>query len=215
MSNRSWEELREQMERLSFSDKFNLIKKMNDTSAFYLERNEASAVRYNGYLTTVEDKGVRLSGGDYYVYLWKHAWGDPFYVGSGKGDRWTSKGGRCDEFYLHLDSADAIVYLILSGVDSKTARVYERYVSANITDAGYTLTNGDNNAEYKSKEARDRLMARCKEIEGIDLTRKVESAVLNIVSHKSLKVDYRITDIFQMEYGTDFFSRNYVFNKAK
>lgn len=106
------------------------------------------------------------------------------------------------------------MYLVLDGVDSKTAHLYERYVSANLTFGGYTLANGDNNAEYKTDAARERLASRCKEIEGLELTQKVESAVLNILNHEP-HCDYRITDKFLMEYGADYFSRNYIFNRRK
>ena len=213
MVKRSMDELIETVAKLPFYDKLRMTKRMNDFSGPGYYRNSAALLQYDGYLAVETDRGVRVGDGDYYVYLWKHAWGDPFYVGSGKGPRWTSKGGRCDDFYFHLDAADAVVYLVLSGVDSKTAHLYERYVSANMTYGGYTLANGDNNAEYKSEEARERMMARCKSVEGLELTKKVENAVINMVGHTSSRANYRVTDTFLMEYGTDYFSRNYVFNK--
>lgn len=209
MSKDIFAEIQEAMNRMSFSERLNMIKRMNDSPVLNGNRVSTSRLLWDGYLTTVTEKAVREETGEHYVYLWKHAWGDPFYVGSGKGSRWTNKNGRCDDFYLHLDAGDAVVYLVLNGVDSKTARLYERYVSANITYGGYTLANGDNNAEYKSEEARERLMAKCKEIEGLVLTRKVEGAVLSILNHEA-KCDYRITDKFLMDYGADYFSRNYM-----
>lgn len=204
----------EAVEKMPFHEKLGMLKRVYGATCLDSIRSRAVLLRFDGYLASVFDKGVCEGTGDYYVYLWKHAWGDPFYVGSGKIDRWTDKNGRCDDFYLHLDAGDAVVYRVLSGVDSKTARLYERYVSANISAAGYTLANGDNNAEYKSSEARDRMMARCKQIEGLDLTNRVESAVLHIVGHDP-GCDYRVTDRFLMEYGTDYFSRKYIFDKNR
>ena len=197
------------VESLPFSGKIEMVKQINDTFRGMGVNTGVSMLSHQGYLRIVDDKGVCNGEDDHYVYLWKHCWGDPFYVGSGKGKRWTNKNTRCDDFYLHLDAADAVVYLILDGVDNKTARLYERYVSANLTYAGYTLANGDNNAEYKSKAARERMMARCKEIEGQELTQKIENAVLSILSHEA-NCDYRVTDAFIMEYGADYFSRNYM-----
>lgn len=214
MSKDIFAEIQEAMNRMSFSERLNMIKRMNDSPVLNGNRVSTSRLLWDGYLTTVTEKAVREETGEHYVYLWKHAWGEPFYVGSGKGDRGTMKGGRCNDFFLHLDAADAVVYLVLSGVDSKTARLYERYVSANLTYAGFTLANGDNNAEYKSEDAKERLMRRCKDIEGLDLTKRVEEAVLGIVNHTPRTADYRVTDAFLMEYGTDYFSRNYVFNKG-
>lgn len=205
-------DLRDRIEKLSFLEKLSMVKQINEMSALGLIRNRAAVLQYDGYLTTYTREGICDGDGDHYVYLWRHAWGDPFYVGSGKGDRWTSKNGRCDDFYLHLDAGDAVVYRVLSGVDSKTAHLYERYVSANLSATGYALANGDNNAEYKSDEARERMLARCKQIEGLDLTKRIEGAVLNIIGHEP-RCDYRITDHFLMEYGTDCFSRKYIFNK--
>lgn len=202
----------ESVDKMSFSDKLRMVKQINGMAAFNNTRSRAAILRYDGYLASIIGESVCEGDDEHYVYLWKHAWGDPFYVGSGEGDRWTSLGGRCDDFYLHLDAGDAAVYRVLSGVDAKTARLYEKYVSANLSNAGYTLANGDNNAEYKSDDARERMMARCKQIEGLDLTKRVEGAVMKIIGHES-RCDYRVTDHFLMEYGTDYFSRKYVFSK--
>lgn len=168
---------------------------------------------WDGYLKKIESKCVRAGEDDCYVYLWRHAWGDPFYVGSGKGTRWTSKNGRCTDFYLHLDQADAVVYLVLDGVDAKTARLYENYVSVNLGRAGYTLANGDNNFEYATSASQQRMIEKCDKLAGTELTMRVENAVLSIIGDRPT-CDYRITDAFIMERGADYFSRNYVFNKV-
>lgn len=91
----------------------------------------SSSVHLDGYAESEEFKfAVNGNGGEYYVYLWKHMFGDVFYVGSGKGDRWTEKNRSSNkEFLKHIDAGDAVVYKILVDVDKNTARKFEQYVS--------------------------------------------------------------------------------------
>ena len=207
-------ELQKQYDEMSFVDKIKLIKSMNDLSANTFGNYEIRKMEWDGYLEAVQDKAVRLQNDEYYVYIWRHAWGGPFYVGSGKNDRWLTKNGRCNDFYLHLDQADAVVYKVLDGVDSHTARLFEKYVSVNLIEAGYTLVNGDNNIEYLSEEARKRRVDSCKQIDGHELAEKVQKATLDILYDKP-KCDYRITDMFLMEYGADYFSKKYIWSKNR
>lgn len=204
----AFEEYIEWFDNLSFSEKLEQTRKIIQTNLLSVGDCHLCALRLDGYLQKFANEGVRENSGDYYVYLWKHAWGEPFYVGSGTGDRWTSKCPRCDGFYSHLDAGDAIVYKILDGVDGRTARMYEQYVSANLTTAGYPLVNGDNNVLGKSKGARDRLMEKCSQVKNCDLTSRVEKAVFDILNHNA-KCDYRITSEFIKEYGANYFSRKY------
>lgn len=202
-----YENIAKSYEALSFIEKIKFIK-----SAVFVTNNFNCDVRclmYDGYLKKITKHKFCSSGGEYYVYLWRHAWGDPFYVGSGKGDRWTTKNGRCNDFFLHLNQADAVVYKILDGVDERTARLFEKYVSVNLVEAGYTLANGDNNTEYMTEAARKRRVDSCKEIDSHELAYGVQKAVLDILYDKP-GCDYFITDKFIMEYGADYFSRNYM-----
>ena len=199
---------------LPFSEKLGAIKSINDFSRAGILRSSASLLSYSGYLKEFEEMGVYCDTGEHYVYLWKHAWGDPFYVGCGKNSRWKTKNSRCDDFYLHLDAGDAIVYMVLDGVDEKTARLYEKYVSVNLTRAGYTLANGDNNLEYMSPAARERFCTRCDSLDDDELTQRVQSTVLRILNHDA-GCDYRVVDAFLMEYGTDYFSRNHWLDKQE
>lgn len=198
----------EAMAKLTFAEKIQMSKRVIDFTTPSMLNTQASILSYDGYLTTVTDKTVRVGEGSHGVYLWKHAWGDPFYVGSGKGDRWKNRSSRCDDFFLHIDQGDAVVYMVLDGVDAATARAYERYVSVNLSRAGYTLANGDNNFEYATESLRHTFLRNCAEIEGDELTRRVEVAVLEILCHDP-KCDYRITEAFLMSYGTDYFSQNH------
>lgn len=197
-----------EFEGLSFCDKIRAVKKINDMCRDGDVEHRVTMLGYDGYLKTVEKYAVDVGSGEHYVYLWRHAWGDPFYVGSGKGDRWKSKSGRCNDFYLHLDQADAVVYRILTGVDLHTARLFEKYVSVNLIEAGCTLANGDNNTEYLSEDARKRRVSECATIDNHVLAGKVRGAVFGILNDQP-RCDYRATDRFIMARGADYFSRNY------
>lgn len=169
---------------------------------------KAGMVRHDGYLASVTSEAARDDSGKYCVYLWKHAWGEPFYVGSGVGKRWKSKNPRCDGFYSHIDAGDAVAYKVLDGVSEKTARRYECYVSVCLSSAGFALVNGDNNVGRVGAGTEKRLKSLCSKIEKEELTREVEKALMRIINHNP-GCDYRITNAFLKEYGTDYFSRNF------
>ena len=203
----AYEDFIKSYEESSFVEKIKFIKNVKSVMSNLCLG--VSRLMWDGYLGNITKHEVRCSSGEYYVYLWRHAWGDPFYVGSGKNTRWIDKRGRCDDFYLHLDQADAVIYKVLDGVDSKTARLFEKYVSVNLVEGGYTLANGDNNTEYMTDDARQRRVDSCKEIDKHELASKVQKAVLDIL-YDDPECDYFITDKFIMEYGADYFSRNYI-----
>lgn len=208
MSN-AWDEWVKKVEESSFTDKIRIVKDINDRFCVGDVSHDVWKIGAYGYLMAYEKDSVYGGEGEYYVYLWKHAWGDPFYVGSGKNDRWLTKNPRCDDFYLHLDQADAVVYKILEGVDLHTSRLFEKYVSVNLVEAGYTLANGDNNPEYMTDAARARRVAECGEIDKHELAPNVQREVLRILNERT-KCDYRVTDTFLRQHGTDYFSRNYI-----
>jgi hypothetical protein len=197
------------VERMSFKEKIEMVKTVNSVSGGGHINFEVWKLASDGYLKAIEHRTIYREDGEHYVYLWKHAWGDPFYVGSGKNYRWTNKSARCNDFYLHLDQADAVVYKILDGVDEHTARLFEKYVSVNLVEAGYTLANGDNNPEYMADGARKRRVDSCKEIDKHELSSAVQNTVCCILCD-SPKCDYRVTDKFIMENGADYFSRTYM-----
>lgn len=196
-------------EKMSFVDKIKFSKTVYDFTIPREVEYGVSALIYNGYLREIEEKCVFAGEEEYYVYLWKHAWGGPFYVGSGKNNRWRTKNGRCDDFYLHLDQADAVVYKVLDGVDAKTAHLYEKYISVSLTQAGYTLANGDYNYEYASEKTQENMKVACEKYSKLPLSPQVESAVLGILGHEP-RCDYRVTDGFIMKYGVNYFSSQYM-----
>lgn len=207
------ESIAEAFARLSFAERLDFSRRINVSFCNRVNRGVSHLLWY-GRLAERESHVVRHGDGDYYVYLWRHAWGEPFYVGSGRNYRWMDIGTRCNDFYLHLDQADAVVYMVLAGVDVKTARAYEKYISVNLGQAGYVLANGDNNYTYATEKARSKMILRCKELTGSELTSKVENAVLGILGDDS-RCDYRVTDEFIMKHGADYFSRNYLSGRRK
>lgn len=204
----AYEELVDYYESAPFHEKISMTSRVVATGRTLELDRALSGLTFDGFLEKVENKAVVADEGEHYVYLWTHRWGDPFYVGSGKGGRWLDKGGRCEEFYRHLDRADAVVYLVLRGVDSKTAHLYEKYLSVSLCQAGYNLANGDNNLSRLTPEARERRIASCDKISGQELTKRVEGALLEIVRDAPW-CDYRVTNQFLVLNGSNYFSRRY------
>lgn len=202
----TFDEYNRYFDGLTFAGKLDEVRRMELASAKLLVENRVSLVSFDGYLRALVTKAVQECAGNYCVYLWKHAWGEPFYVGSGTGNRWKSKSSRCDDFYLHIDAADAVVYKIIDGVDRNTARLYECYVSASLSAAGYVLANSDNNIAKSSDSEKERIISKCSLVEGSDLTKAVENAVFEVINHNP-RCDHRITSAFLEKYGTDHFSR--------
>ncbi len=192
---------------LPFHKRLAFVKQVNETS-FHRINYYTTSLSYRGYLVDVAEKAVQCNEGEHYVYLWRHAWGEPFYVGRGTGDRWLCKNDRCDDFFPHIDKGDAVPYLVLCGVDAKTAREYERYVSVNLVRAGYTLVNSDNNPARNNRIDWDKVYGKLALLENNELTSKVRSSVEKILCHDP-KCDYRVTENFLRFYGNDYFSRNF------
>lgn len=195
-------------EKMSFCEKVAFTRRVMEATHNNYIGYDLSSLYWNGYLKKTDKYCVLGSGGTYYVYLWRHAWGEPFYVGCGRGDRWTVKSPRCDDFYSHLDKADAVVYKVLDGVDSHTARMFEKYISVNLVEAGYALVNGDNNPSRMSEEKRIRAVESCVEIGELELSSLVQKATIDILKDEP-KCDYRVTKEFIDRNGSDCFSRNF------
>lgn len=164
---------------------------------YFTDSAPCSCMEFDGFVYDDESKCVYFDDGEYYVYVWKHNYGEFFYVGSGKKDRWKSIHGRCKEFYNHIDKADAVVYKVLDGIDVKTARQCERYLSANMSLAGYKLANSDwsyNNARFT--ELSD------------TMKEAIEKSILNIQKDNKPS-ECRKTMVFLERNGDHFFSEKY------
>ncbi len=79
--------------------------------------------------------------GEHYVYMWKHANGIPYYIGSGKGQRWKNIGSgvRSDTFCSHLNQLDSVCYMVYAGMTEKQAREAEFCCIYMLSSLGYNL----------------------------------------------------------------------------
>ena len=190
-----------EFEKMSFSDKIKMVKSIASI------RHKYNFIKYNGYIAEKTNFAIANGEDEYYVYLWKHIDGDVFYVGSGKGDRYRSK-NRNDEFLRHIDKGDAVVYIVLCGVDFKTARFYERYLSGSLGMAEYVLSNGDNNIIHIGEDKFKRWLDDNESKLNNELTRKIEDAIVNGIL---LDDDFRAShfysiQFFRKECGDTYFS---------
>ena len=162
---------------------------------------------YDGCLEHSDKIAVRGDGGECYVYVWKHAFGRPFYVGSGKGGRWLNK-NRKPDFLKHIDMADAIVYKVLTNVDRKTAYECEKFVSLLFTLHEVELSNKDNNAMLKhTKITPDEFERMLEE----PIYKEIKSVVLNrVLGADDLPYEAALgQEEFKKHYGNSYFSNLY------
>ena len=202
-----FEEIKAAFNKAPFVDRISICR----SSYLISGEHECFPLQYDGYVTIKSDMAVECSSGCYYVYLWKHMFGDVFYVGEGHGDRCKVISNRPDSFYNHIDKGDAVVYVILRGVNRDTARFYERYLSICLGLAGSSLANRDNSVvRIGSERARAWLSDNESSIER-DLTKCVEEALLNRIlgDTKFSGRDVLKTIRFVEHYGDSYFSTKY------
>ena len=72
-------------------------------------------IENEGYVCAKNELSLDYASGDYYVYLWKHMFGEPFYIGKGKDNRWKSI-QRNDSFTSHINKGDGVVYKVVYGI---------------------------------------------------------------------------------------------------
>ena len=142
-------------------------------------------------------------GGNYYVYMWKHLDGTPFYIGSGKGNRWLAHGlkARTSDFLEHLNRKDAIVDIVSCGLTEEKAREAEFCCVHSLTAMGFNLAqtvwnchkiNGD--AIQKQADRYDYLMT-------YPHCRDTVEAVETLLNAKEDKYDLAaIHEIYENEY---------------
>ena len=194
-------------------ENMNLIEKLklSDLAATMLKQSsvsfETSTLAANGFCLSTDRLSPHGTGGEYYVYLWKHALTNKvFYVGSGKGERWTTKFGRSEAFYKEIDSGDAVVYKIADCLSEKEARQYEQYASISLSLAEFKLSNRDNNVVLKSDKSTERAIKRNDELSNAEFTKLFEDAMINIVGDIP-RVNYEIIANFKKRYGANYFSK--------
>ena len=194
-----------EFEEMSFSDRVKFVKQ----SA--LLKHKYNLIKYDGYVSLKYDFAISRDEGESYVYLWKHMDGDIFYVGSGQGERYKNKHGRSDDFFKHIDKGDAVVYMILSGVDVKTARFYERYLSGSLGLADCVLANKDNNILYIGEGKFNRWLKDNKSDLDNELTSEIENVIINrvLIDHDFRASHFYSIQAFREECGDDWFSSRF------
>ena len=111
--------------------------------------------------------------GEHFVYVWKHANGIPFYVGSGKGRRSKDiSHARPDKFYAELFAFDAVLCYIALDVSKEAARFIENYCSFVLSKKGINLTNKDGNVFFMTEKSTKRR-------EEMYNSRKVETTIID------------------------------------
>lgn len=170
-----------------------------------------SMIRFDGCVRKKTDFAVIKESGECYVYLWKHMYGNVFYIGSGFGDRWTKLSGRNDDFYAHIDAGDAVAYKIIDGISKKESMLFERYISLSFHLAGKSTVNRDNricgtvcDAEEEAAKMRKNLLAEEDVI-------SVEDAILNkILMDRDFELgDVMARDRFLHDCGCRYFTQKY------
>lgn len=196
---------------MTFSDKCKAIKCMKNLSAGLV--SDISPIRWDGYVAKKESYAYVQDEGDCYVYLWRHINGDPFYVGSGRKDRWTQK-NRNDRFLREIDKGDAVVYKVVTGINRPLAYLYEKYISCSLSLGEFDLCNSDNIINDKSKERdfKDWMYSEKSELES-ERCKKIEEAVSNIMMDDNFSYSCHLeTAKFLKVFGEHYFSET--FNKT-
>ena len=153
-----------------------LYDKVRDTIDINQRLEMHEWISYRGFVSAKDEFAHKTREGEYYVYIWKHMFGKPFYVGSGHGYRWIDIHCRNRLFYAELDKGDAVVYKVIDGLKEADARYFETYVSLSLDLAGVELSNLDNrvrasqvrNVEaYKERLSEMRNHAHALEVENV------------------------------------------------
>lgn len=133
----------EQINGMSEQEKQRLLSLVEEDCKIATHRYYATLLHYTKALSQNEDCEW-FGEGEYCVYMWLHADGTPFYVGSGKGNRWKST-NRNDRFFEETAKLDTFVVKIVDGLTQEESREAEFCLSHYLSYNGYRLANWDNN----------------------------------------------------------------------
>jgi hypothetical protein len=199
-----WDELVSAFENSDLSAKISMCCKANTVY------NSIDTIWRNGYVRCDESCAVCCGTGEYYVYVWKHLTGLPFYVGSGKNDRWSQKCNRGDRFYSEIDAGDAVVYKVAKGLDVKTARLIERYLSLSFAIAGIKLANGDNGIDEIGVTGAKRWIAANSNALSGETIKDIEKVIVHNVLNDTKCCVREVAEMnnFIANCGRNFFSTN-------
>jgi hypothetical protein len=162
----------------------------------------ACLLRYDRAFEQDDDYQV-YGDGEYHVYMWLHANGTPFYVGSGKGNRWKQSKGRNERFYEETKHLDTLVCKLVDGLTSQEAREAEFCLSHYLTYNGYKLANWDNNYQrcVDDKQAKKRVEKFVRLMKKDHNNTTISRAISKMIPHK-MPCEYKfIREQYEINYG--------------
>lgn len=135
----------------------------------------------------MHENAVCYGDGEYCVYFWQiDDSGQVFYVGSGKGYRFsdTNEHSRSKEFLEIVNSEKCSPRIVAYGMDAEAAREFERWLIKAYWDLGFPLVNS---AGIKEREAKYRREG----IEKFNIGQYVADRVIK-VDEKQFEQEYKL-----------------------
>ena len=145
----AWER---QVNQMTEQEKQKLLSQMDEFGKMAEASYYASKLRWDRALVRDDSDCVKYDKGDYHVYMWLHADGTPFYVGSGKEDRWKNASCRNERFFEETKKLDTLVCKLVDGLSKEQSREAEFCLSHYLSYNGYQLANWDNNYQRSVNE---------------------------------------------------------------
>lgn len=211
------EAVREAYDALSEDQKAAFIESTERLAEHVKLLKNASNLRWHRCIDSFPHDGVKLGDGECYVYLWMHLNGAPFYIGSGKQNRWLSvgTGARNNLFEKATEKMDAVVYKVATGLDDQEARNIEFCLIHLLTYEGNFLAQRSHNYLIESEKTQIKSHQRYKKLRNFRVV-QAERALYNILS---IKRDYDLEKIWK-EYdefyaGMDQYIPSPIFKKEK
>ena len=187
-----YEKAREQICNLTDKQREELQRKIEE-SRRNCEANHCATLLHYHRAFERDDYCQMYGDGEYHVYIWLHADGTPFYVGSGKGDRWKQACGRNERFYEETKQLDTLVCKLIDGLTLQESREAEFCLSHYLTYNGYKLANWDNNYRrcINQKQADNRVGKYVRLMKKLHNYLTVECAKSKMKPHK-MPCDYNL-----------------------
>lgn len=197
-----FEQLLDRVDKMSEEERLDFQKQVDEFSQNVEAQGIAQRLRYNRALRQNDKDCVRCGNGEYYVYMWLHADGTPFYVGSGKAERWKSI-NRNESFFEEADKLDALVYKLVDGLTLEESREAEFCLTHYLSYNGYKLTNGDYNYQrVKNQEQRDRRVGKFERLKCKRINKLTLENAMNAMHSHSFEFDLkRVYYWYDFNYG--------------
>lgn len=197
-----FEQLAETVDKMSEGERSDFQRRVEEFSKSVEAQGVAQRLRYNRALRQNDKDCVQCGGDKYYVYMWLHADGTPFYVGSGKGDRWKST-NRNESFFEEADKLDALVYKLVDGLTLEESREAEFCLTHYLSYNGYKLANGDYNYQrVKSQEQRDKRVGKYERLKGKRINKLTLEKAITAMHPHSFEFDLeQVYYWYDLNYG--------------